>query len=101
MVVIRKKNQKHRFEVLDRLWAVALLTPLQKEFWHIYKEKWDERGKHIYGQDWGVFSVQAVERIQIRLLDGDTEAVSKCMEKERVGVLRDCPILQFPESWGK
>ena len=103
-----KENKKHRFLVLDRLRDVAWLTPLQKEFWHIFKEKWDEWGKNALGQDWGVFFLRQVECIQKRLLDGDVEALSKWMEYERVRVLDDCrilqipeSILQIPESWGK
>ena len=103
-----EENQKLRFAVLERLRAVAWLTPLQNEFWHIFKEKWDEWGKNALGQDWWLIFVREVECIQKRLLDGDVEAASKWMEYERVRVLDDCPILQIPESilqipesWGK
>ena len=98
---VSSERQKLLFAVLDRLRSVSWFTPPQQEILDIFKEKWDEWWRDALGHDWGLFFVREIECIQKRLLDGDVEAVGKWMEKARVRVLGDCPILQIQEYWGK
>ena len=82
-----KYNQKRRFDVLVRVRSVSDLTASQANGWQSFKELWDEQGKARHGEFWGRMFVEEVELILNDLLKGDTAALSKWMERERVKFL--------------
>ena len=45
------------------------------------------------GPEWGEVFAQEMQNIQIDLLEGHTEALSKWMESERQRILSDEPVL--------
>ena len=86
-------HKKNRFKIMDRVRSVAYLTPAQAMCWQSFKELWDARRAEVSGPEWGEVFAQEKQNIQIDLLEGHHEAMSKWMESERQRILSDEPVL--------
>ena len=88
-----KDHRKNRFQVMDRVRSVACLTPPQATCWQSFTELWDAKRAEVSGTEWGEIFAQEMRNLQIDLLEGDSEALSKWMESERQRILSDEPVL--------
>ena len=91
-----KEHQQRRFEVLDRIRAVSWLNPQQARYWQVFKELWDEKRRHAQGPEWGRIFAEETKHILEDMYNGDLQALSKWMEKERARVLPMEECLQMP-----
>ena len=91
-----KDHMKKRYEVLDRIKAVAYLTPPQSDTWGAFKELWDEKRRTAHNTQWGMLFAEEMKQIVTDLQNGAGMALSHWMEKERQRILPDEECLMLP-----
>ena len=90
-------HKSNRLKIMDRVRSVACLTPAQATCWQSFKELWDAMRAEVSGPEWGEVFAQEMVNIQVDLLEGHTEALSKFMEDERQRILSHEPVLLMPQ----
>ena len=90
-----KDDRRCRYEVLDRMKAVAYLTPPQSDTWGAFKEMWDEKRRRALDTQWGRVFAEEMKQILTDLQNASVNALSQWMENERQRVLpnEECLIL--------
>ena len=91
-----KEGQKTRFEVLERVRAVAALSPEQRNDWEYFKTTWDKKMAECHGADWPKLFAEILQKVVNDLSAGDSTAFSVFMHNESQRVLADVPVLQLP-----
>jgi ATPase subunit of ABC transporter with duplicated ATPase domains len=95
-----QQNQKNRYEVLERVRAVAELSPEQTNNWHLFKIAWDEAMAVFHGDTWGETFAQMMKTVLDDLLAGKTDALSVFVENEKKRILSTVPALVIPAPAG-
>ena len=95
-----QQNQKNRYEVLERVRAVAELSPEQTNHWHCFKIAWDEAMAVFHGDKWGEYFAQMMKTVLDDLLAGKTNALSVFVENETKRILSTVPALVIPAPAG-
>ena len=90
--------QKTRFEVLDRVRAVAQLSPDQMSEWQFFKQSWDTLMADTHGDNWAMLFAEMIQNVLKELEAGRTNALSEFMNSESQRVLRDVQALVVPGS---
>ena len=94
MLVVRRADNKNRFEVLDRLSRhQAGLSDAQKNDFQWWKEAWDEAMVTQHGANWADTFAGWVQNL---LNATGSNAFSKFMYDETVRVLHDSKALAVP-----
>ena len=91
-----KEGQKTRFEVLERVRAVAALSAEQRNDWEYFKTTWDKLMAECHGADWPKLFAEILQKVVNDLSAGDSIAFSVFMNNESNRVLKDVPVLQLP-----
>ena len=90
--------QKIRFEVLDRVCAVAQLSPQQRNDWDYFRTAWDKAMAEAKGEEWAKLFAEIIQSVIQDLEAGKTNALSKFMYNETRRVLGEVPVLVVPGS---
>ena len=85
--------QKTRYEVLERVRAVAHLTHEQRNDWEYFKAAWDKAMAEAHGEDWAKLFAEIIQNVIEELQAGKTTALSDFMHNETKRVLGDVPTL--------
>jgi len=90
--------QKARFEVLERVRSVAVLSPEQRNDWDYFKQNWDRVMAESHGENWGGLFAEVIQNVVDELQGGKETALSDFMHRETKRVLADVPALVVPGS---
>ena len=90
--------QKVRFEVLDRVRAIAQLSPQQTNDWEFFKTSWDKVMAETHGENWARLFAEMIQHVIKELEDGRTIALSDFMSRESRRVLGEMHALVAPGS---
>ena len=92
-----KDHQKHRFEVLDRLRAVGDVSLEQAGQWVAFRTAWDEKLAAVHNEHWAQYFSEMVQALFTDLSKpGSENALSVFIEREKIRVLGDVPMLCLP-----
>lgn len=90
--------QKLRFEVLERVRAIAPLSAEQSNDWENFKLSWDKEMASTHGENWADLFAEWTNHVLEELAAGNTHAFSHFMFRESKRVLADHPVLVVPGS---
>ena len=90
--------QKLRFEVLERIRAIAPLSAEQANDWENFKLSWDKEMSSTHGEDWADLFAEWTNHVLEELAAGNANAFSLFMFHESQRVLAHHPVLVVPGS---
>ena len=90
--------QKARFEVLERVRSVAVLSPEKRNDLDYFKQNWDRVMAEFHGENWGGLFAEVIQNVVDELHGGKETALSDFMQRETQRVLSDVPASVVPGS---
>jgi hypothetical protein len=88
--------QKTRFEVLDRVRAIAALSAEQLNDWENFKVRLDKKMASTHGEAWADLFAGWINNVLEELAAGNANAFSDFMFRESKRVLAGLPVLVLP-----
>jgi len=90
------KFHKARCEAMERIRAVAHLSPEQMNDWKLFKTHWDKTLGSVHNGEWAGVFAEMLEQVLEDLIAGKPHALSEFMHKEMERVLATLPTLKIP-----
>ena len=88
--------QKARHAVLERVHAIAPLSPAQRNDWDYFKAAWDQGMAEAHGENWAGLFAEMIQNLLDELRGGKDTALSDFMHSETLRVLGHVPSLVLP-----
>ena len=88
--------QKARHAVLERVRAIAPLSPAQRNDWDYFKAAWDQGMAEAHGENWAGLFAEMIQNLLDELRGGKDTALSDFMHSETLRVLGHVPSLVLP-----
>lgn len=90
--------QKLRFEVLERIRAIAPVSAEQSNDWENFKHGWDKEMASTHGEAWADLFAEWTNHVLEELASGNSHALSQFMFRESRRVLSEHSVLVVPGS---
>ena len=88
--------QKTRIQALNRIRAVAHLSPEQLNDWDRFTTEWDKQMVDLHGAAWGGLFAEQLQNVLEQLADGNSSAFSQYVHNETMRVLTRVETLRIP-----